>query len=76
MVPTPGSADHYGGHDELAARAAVLPLGRLGVVEDITAAIGYLCSAEAGWVTGQVLQVDGGYSIAAAHFARLARRIG
>ena len=73
MVPTEGSADHYGDAAELASRAAVLPLGRLGVVADITAAIGYLCSAEASWVTGQVLRIDGGYSIAAAQFARLAR---
>ena len=73
MVPTEGSADHYGDAAELASRAAVLPLGRLGVVADITAAIAYLCSAEASWVTGQVLRIDGGYSIAAAQFARLAR---
>jgi 3-oxoacyl-[acyl-carrier protein] reductase len=74
MVPTEGSAGHYGDDAELATRAAVLPLRRLGVVGDITAAIAYLCSPEASWVTGQVIRVDGGYSVAGAHFARLARR--
>jgi NAD(P)-dependent dehydrogenase (short-subunit alcohol dehydrogenase family) len=73
MVPTEGSAAHYGDERERAARAAVLPLGRLGVTADITAAIAWLCSPEAAWVTGQVLRVDGGYSVAGAHFARLAR---
>jgi 3-oxoacyl-[acyl-carrier protein] reductase len=73
MVPTEGSADHYGDGAELAARAAVLPLRRLGATADITAAIAYLASPEADWVTGQVLRVDGGYSVAGAHFARLAR---
>jgi 3-oxoacyl-[acyl-carrier protein] reductase len=73
MVPTEGSAAHYGDEHERAARAAVLPLGRLGVTSDIASAVAWLCSPEAAWVTGQVLRVDGGYSVAGAHFARLAR---
>lgn len=46
-----------------AARARVLkryPLGRLGRPEDTAAAIGFLASEEAGWITGQTLVVDGG----------------
>lgn len=34
--------------------------GRLGTPEDVAAAVLYLCSPEAGHVTGQVLRVDGG----------------
>jgi 3-oxoacyl-[acyl-carrier protein] reductase len=37
-----------------------IPLGSLGTVEDIAAAALYLASAEARYVTGQVLVVDGG----------------
>jgi 3-oxoacyl-[acyl-carrier protein] reductase len=37
-----------------------VPLGRLGKVEEVAAAVGYLCSPEAGYVTGQVLSVNGG----------------
>ena len=35
-------------------------LGRAGTPEDIAAAVAWLLSAEAGYVTGQVLHVDGG----------------
>ena len=36
------------------------PLGRLGVPDDVAAAVAYLCSDGAAWVTGQVLTLDGG----------------
>ena len=37
-----------------------IPLGRLGAPEDVAAAVGYLASDEAGYVTGAVLHVNGG----------------
>ncbi|KAF1685189.1 pteridine reductase [Pseudoxanthomonas broegbernensis] len=46
-----------------AARQSILAataLGRIGAPEDIAAAVHWLLSAEAGYVTGQVLHVDGG----------------
>jgi meso-butanediol dehydrogenase/(S,S)-butanediol dehydrogenase/diacetyl reductase len=36
------------------------PLGRVGSVDDIAAAAAFLASAEASWITGTVLTVDGG----------------
>jgi 3-oxoacyl-[acyl-carrier protein] reductase len=38
----------------------VVPLGRTGVASDVAAACVYLASEEAGYVTGQVLRVNGG----------------
>jgi 3-oxoacyl-[acyl-carrier protein] reductase len=37
-----------------------IPLGKLGQPDDIAAAVAYLASAEANYITGQVLAVDGG----------------
>ena len=37
-----------------------ITVGRLGVPEDIAAAVGYLAADDAGYITGQVLVVDGG----------------
>ncbi|ASJ72756.1 SDR family NAD(P)-dependent oxidoreductase [Granulosicoccus antarcticus] len=35
---------------------------RLGRAEDIADAVTFLCSDKAGWITGQILQVDGGHA--------------
>ena len=40
------------------------PVGRVGRPADIAAAVLYLASGEAEWVTGQVLPVNGGYTTA------------
>jgi 3-oxoacyl-[acyl-carrier protein] reductase len=40
--------------------AASIPLGRVGTVADVAAAVCFLASDEAGYITGQVLAVNGG----------------
>ncbi|GAB2655729.1 SDR family oxidoreductase [Prescottella soli] len=40
------------------------PLGRLGEPEDIAAAVAFLASEDAAWITGQTLVVDGGLTLA------------
>ena len=38
-----------------------IPSARLGEPEDIANAVYYMCSDDAGWVTGEVLTIDGGF---------------
>lgn len=46
------------------ARAKIVPLGRIGTVEDVVAPTLFLLGAEADHITGQVLQVSGGLTLA------------
>ena len=42
------------------ARAAQVPVGRIGEPEDIAALTGFLCSEEGGFVSGQMVGSNGG----------------
>jgi NAD(P)-dependent dehydrogenase (short-subunit alcohol dehydrogenase family) len=49
--------------ERLKAVEAEIPLGRIGEPDDVAAAIGFLLSPDAGYITGQVLHVSGGLVI-------------
>jgi NAD(P)-dependent dehydrogenase (short-subunit alcohol dehydrogenase family) len=65
MVETAMTAGVFspGGEVWLEPTLARTPLGRLGKVEDIAGAVQFLASDAAGWITGQTLMIDGGYTI-------------
>jgi meso-butanediol dehydrogenase/(S,S)-butanediol dehydrogenase/diacetyl reductase len=46
--------------DTLERFKALYPLGRVGEPEDIAAAVAFLASADAAWITGHTLPVEGG----------------
>src|SRR5437667_10171924 len=43
------------------------PMGRLGTPADIGNAVALICSPDASWITGQLIDVDGGASLMDAH---------
>ena len=46
--------------EELAAVTAQVPLGRIGSAGEAAAAVVFLCGEEAGYITGEILEVNGG----------------
>jgi NAD(P)-dependent dehydrogenase (short-subunit alcohol dehydrogenase family) len=63
MIDTPmlrraAAGGDIGQLEKVAAR--VIPVGRVGTAEEIAATCGFLCSDEAGFITGQVVGVNGG----------------
>lgn len=53
-----------------------IPLARYGTEEEIANGIGFLCSPEASYITGQVLAVDGGFDAAGVGLPTLRRDFG
>lgn len=46
---------------QLQASAAFSPMNRVGRAEEVAAVVGFLASAQASWVTGQVVRANGGW---------------
>ena len=59
-IDTPGEHETFG-DERMEEEAALLPWGRLGTPADIGQAAAFLCSADADYITGSVLAVDGGF---------------
>jgi 3-oxoacyl-[acyl-carrier protein] reductase len=55
-ILTAGLATHH----NLAERAQAIPVKRLGTPEELAATVVFLTSRQAGFITGQTVQVDGG----------------
>lgn len=59
-IDTPGERESFGA-EYMAEQGRTLPWGRLGSPADIGSAAAFLASAEADYITGTIMRVDGGY---------------
>jgi 3-oxoacyl-[acyl-carrier protein] reductase len=65
VAPGPVATDLFlqGKSKELIASISKMaPLGRIGEVEDIVGIVSFLAGPEGGWINGQVIRVNGGYT--------------
>jgi NAD(P)-dependent dehydrogenase (short-subunit alcohol dehydrogenase family) len=62
-VRTAINTDEWSQPEARARTAARHPLGRMGEASDVAAAVAFLASADAAWITGVALPVDGGLTL-------------
>lgn len=62
LTDTPLAANFFSTEERRAAMDAKYPLGRAGVPADLAGMATFLLSPKSGWMTGQVIGVDGGMS--------------
>ena len=63
LTDTPLAANFFSTEERRAAMDAKYPLGRTGTPNDLANIAAFLLSPESGWITGQVIGVDGGMSV-------------
>lgn len=62
FIYTPGTAERLDNPEYRAGVLARLPIGRVGTITDVAAAVIYLASPAGAMVSGTVLLVDGGWT--------------
>ena len=62
-VTTDMTREHFSETGVRSRAIARSPLGRLGNPEEIADVVAFLCSDDARWVTGQILNVSGGFVV-------------
>jgi meso-butanediol dehydrogenase / (S,S)-butanediol dehydrogenase / diacetyl reductase len=72
VAPATVATDRFIGKEALLDELkAIYPLGRVGQAEDVAAAIAFLASGDASWITGISLPVEGGLTSGPGHLLNL-----
>jgi enoyl-[acyl-carrier protein] reductase III len=61
-----GALEHFPNREEMLASGAANPAGRLVSPDDVAGLVSFLCSPDAEMIRGQIVVVDGGWSLPAA----------
>jgi 3-oxoacyl-[acyl-carrier protein] reductase len=62
LTETRAKREQRGSQEIMREMVAEIPLGRMGRTEELAAAVAFLASERASYITGAVLQVDGGFT--------------
>jgi NAD(P)-dependent dehydrogenase (short-subunit alcohol dehydrogenase family) len=62
LTATPGAIDVFD-MEQLEGRAKMRPIARMQIAQDVVGAVTFLASADAAFITGQIINVDGGVTM-------------
>jgi NAD(P)-dependent dehydrogenase (short-subunit alcohol dehydrogenase family) len=62
LTATPGAISVFD-MEQLETRAKMRPIARVQIAEDVVGAVTFLASADAAFITGQIINVDGGVTM-------------
>ena len=62
-ISTPGADWESMSEEEMKQTLSLIPWGRIGLPEDIANAVAFLASPQSDYITGQIIVVDGGWTL-------------